>query len=156
MMIRAGALLLAMLGQMGGLGDAPAKPKQYVMYVNDQPMVPAGKKSAVELRFKVMDGFHVNSHTPKSELLIPTRLTLQPGDGVKAGEVEYPKGTEYAFEFQPGEKLDVYSGSFVVKVPVEVSAGEHTVGGTLRYQASDHAASYPPKSLPVSLVVVGK
>ena len=155
-MIRAELLALALIGQIGGVGDAPAKPKQYVMYVNDQPTVSAGKKSSVEMRFKVMDGFHVNSHTPSSELLIPTKLTLQPADGVKAGEVEYPKGTQYAFEFQPGEKLDVYSGSFTIRIPVEVSAGEHTVGGTLRYQACDHAACYPPKSLPLSLVVVGK
>ena len=152
-MIRLGLLGLALL-QMGAM-DAP-KPKQYVMYVTDQATVAAGKKATVEVRFKVMDGFHVNSHTPKSELLIPTKLTLQAEDGVKAGDVEYPKGTEYAFEFQPGEKLDVYSGNFVVKVPVEVSAGEHRVGATLRYQACDHAACYPPKSLPVSLVVVGK
>ncbi len=148
-------MLAAGLMQIGAM-DAPPKPKQYVVYASEQQMVKAGKKSFVELRFSVMDGYHVNSHTPKSELLIPTNLALKPAAGVTAGAAEYPKGQEYSFSFSPGEKLDVYAGTFTVRVPVEVAAGEHTVDGTLRYQACDHAACYPPKTLPVSVVVVGK
>ncbi len=87
-----------------------------------------------------MDGFHVNSHTPKSELLIPTVITLQPADGVKAAEVVYPAGTSYSFSFDPKEKLDVYTGEFVVKLPVVAAAGEHTVEGSLHYQACDHGS----------------
>ena len=149
-------LALLMLGQMGRLGDASAKPKQYVTYVAEPVTVAVGKKSIVEMHFKVADGYHVNSHTPKSELLIPTNLKLEPGNGVVAGAVEYPKGTEYSFSFEPGEKLDVYSGEFTVKVPMQAASGEHTVSGVLRYQACDHAACYPPKSLGVSAVVVAK
>jgi hypothetical protein len=136
--------------------NAPPKPKSYIVLASDQQTVAANKKSTVELRFQVVDGFHVNSHTPKSELLIPTNLKLNPADGIKAGLPEYPKGTEYAFSFEPGEKLDVYTGSFTVKLPVEVTAGEHTLEGVLHYQACDHAACYPPKSLPVKVLVVGK
>jgi Disulphide bond corrector protein DsbC. len=119
-------------------------------------VVKPGKKAVVELRFKVAEGFHVNSHTPKSELLIPTNLTLQPAAGVKAAAIEYPAGTEYSFSFEPNEKLDVYSGAFTVKLPVVVEAGSHTVSGVLRYQACDNAACYPPKSLPVEVVLTAK
>jgi hypothetical protein len=35
-------------------------------------------------------------------------------------------------------------------------AGAHTVNGTLRYQACDNAACYPPKSLPVQMVFTAK
>jgi hypothetical protein len=103
-----------------------------------------------------VDGFHVNSHTPKSELLIPTKITLQPAVGVKAEEVEYPAGQSYSFSFDPSEKLDVYSGAFTMKLPVVAEAGMHTVEGTLRYQACDHAACYPPKSLPVQVIFTAK
>ena len=51
------------------------------------------KRSVLELHFRVVDGFHVNSHTPKSELLIPTQITLQPPAGVKTEAAEYPAGT---------------------------------------------------------------
>jgi hypothetical protein len=155
--VRVGVLALAGLLQMGQLdGSGPAKAKSYVAYGAEPQAVIAGKKSLLELKFVVNDGFHVNSHTPKSELLIPTNLTLKPADGVKAAPVEYPKGQAYSFSFDPSEKLDVYSGAFSVKVPVEAAKGEHTVDGVLRYQACDHAACYPPKSLPVSVVFTAK
>ena len=143
------------LQQIGNL-DAPAKPKGHVSYVAEQQTVPAGKSGVVELRFKVDEGFHVNSHTPKSELLIPTAVAMKPSDGVKIGAVAYPVGTSYSFSFDPSEKLDVYSGAFTVKLPVVADAGQHTVDGVLKYQACDHAACYPPKSLPVQVVFTAK
>ena len=143
--------------QQPGNLDAPApKPKVFVQYAAEPQNVAAGKRSVLELHFRVVDGFHVNSHTPKSELLIPTQITLQPVTGVKAEPVEYPAGTSYSFSFDPTEKLDVYTGAFTVKLPVVADAGTHTVDGTLRYQACDHAACYPPKSLPVQVVFTAK
>ncbi len=142
--------------QIGNL-DAPApKTKSYVVYAAEPQAVTAGKRSVLELNFRVVDGFHVNSHTPKSELLIPTKITLQPVAGVKADAVEYPAGQSYSLSFDPSEKLDVYSGAFTVKLPVVAEAGMHTVEGTLRYQACDHAACYPPKSLPVQVIFTAK
>lgn len=150
-------LLLASCGLIGQEMNTPvSKPKQYVSYEGEEQAVKAGKRSVVEMRFRVMDGFHVNSHTPKSELLIPTAVKLDPADGVRAEAAQYPAGTAYSFSFEPGEKLDVYTGVFTVKVPVTVQAGSHTVGGTLHYQACDNAACYPPKTLPVQLVVTAK
>ena len=151
----AGAAMLP-AQQIGNL-DAPApKPKSYVVYAAEPQNIVAGKRSVLELHFQVVDGFHVNSHTPKSELLIPTQILLQPAAGVKADAVEYPAGTSYSFSVDPSEKLDVYTGAFTVKLPVVAEAGTHTVDGTLRYQACDHAACYPPKSLPVQVIFTAK
>jgi DsbC/DsbD-like thiol-disulfide interchange protein len=142
--------------QVGNLDSPAPKPKSFVVYAAEQQNVPAGKRSVLELHFRVVDGFHVNSHTPKSELLIPTQITLQPASGVKAEAVQYPAGTSYSFSFDPTEKLDVYSGAFTVKLPVVADAGTHMMDGTLRYQACDHAACYPPKSLPVQLIFTAR
>ncbi|WP_263365355.1 protein-disulfide reductase DsbD N-terminal domain-containing protein [Edaphobacter bradus] len=163
-MRRAGWLVAALVAasgaleaqQLGSLSASAAKPKQYVSYAAEEQVVKAGKRGMMELHFRVADGFHVNSHTPKSELLIPTAIKLDEADGVKLGEVEYPAGTSYSFSFEPGEKLDVYSGAFTVKIPVVAGVGGHTVNGTLRYQACDNAACYPPKSLPVAVVLTAK
>lgn len=140
------------MGQMGNLNPSPAKSKGYVIYDAEPQVVRAGKRSVLDLRFRVLSGFHVNSHTPKSELLIPTKISLQPAVGVKAETAEYPVGTEFSFSFSPAEKLDVYAGDFTVKLPVIANAGPHEIDGTLRYQACDHAACYPPKTLPVRVV----
>lgn len=136
--------------------NGPAKPKAYVAYAAEAQTVHAGKPAVLELRFQVLQGYHVNSHTPKSELLIPTAVTLQPAAGVKSGTLEYPNGTPYSFSFDPGTKLDVYAGAFTVKLPVVATAGEHTVDGTLRYQACDNASCYPPRTVPVKIAFTAK
>src|SRR5439155_8326641 len=102
--------------QQPGNLDAPApKPKAFVLYAAEPQNVAAGKRSVLELHFRVVDGFHVNSHTPKSELLIPTQITLQSVTGVKAEAVQYPAGKSYSFSFDPTEKLDLYFGALTVK-----------------------------------------
>ena len=157
-MMRA-AKMLALMGLFGAAAgaqmDAP-RPKSYVSYMADPQTVRAGKSAVLEIRFHVTDGYHVNSHTPKSDLLIPTQLKLSAADGVKAGALDYPPGKLYSFSFEPTDKLDVYQGDFTVKLPVVAAAGDHTVSGTLKYQACDNAACYPPKTLPVQVTFSAK
>jgi DsbC/DsbD-like thiol-disulfide interchange protein len=135
---------------------AATKAAGYVTYAAEPQTIKAGKPGTLELHFRVREGFHVNSHTPKSELLIPTVVKIQPADGVKAADVVYPAGTEYSFSFEPKEKLDVYTGNFTIKIPVTATAGEHTIDGSLRYQACDSAACYPPKTLPIQVIFTAK
>lgn len=158
LMLSAGTLLNVgnLTAQMGNMNGNAEKAKSYVIYDAEPQAIPAGKRSIVEMRFRVVDGYHVNSHTPKSELLIPTKITLQPAAGVKAAAAEYPAGTEFSFSFSPKDKLDVYAGDFTVRLPVVAAAGTHEMDGTLRYQACDHAACYPPKSLPVRVLFTAK
>ena len=67
------------------LGDGRAEAgKGHVVLLSDSVEVEGGKASVVELRFRVEQGFHINSHAPKDELLIPTVLKLEPG-AVKVG-----------------------------------------------------------------------
>lgn len=127
-----------------------------VVYDAEQQVIPAGKRSTVELHFKVLDGYHVNSHTPKSEFLIPTVLKAQPAGGVALGTPVYSAGHEFSFAFSPSDKLDVYSGDFVIKLPVTASAGSHLMDASLHYQACDHAACYPPKTLPIQIPFTAK
>lgn len=118
--------------------------------------VVANKPSTVELRFRVNPGLHVHSHTPSSEFYIPTALTLSPESGVRVASVAYPAGETYSFSFDPKEKLSVYAGEFAVKTTLVASAGSHTLHGTLKYQACDNAACFPPRTLPVSVIVVAR
>ncbi len=139
--------------EFGSLDSPSPRSHQFITYAAEQQSVPAGKRAVLELRFQVEPGYHVNSHTPKSELLIPTRVELDPTPGVKLAPFDYPAGKEYAFAFDPNEKLDVYADSFVVRIPItSAAAGAYTLHGTLKYQACDKAACYPPKSLPISIL----
>ena len=141
--------------QLGSM-DGPVKPRAFVQYAAEPQTVPAGRRATIELRFQVVAGFHVNSHTPNSQLLVPTTLTLQPSAGVHLGALAYPPGSLYSFSFDPGDKVSVYAGSFTVKLPVVATAGDHLLDGTLKYQACDNASCYPPTTVPVKVVFTAK
>jgi len=147
------ALAAALPLQVGSFdpSDHP-KPKDFIVYAAEQQTVQAGRHAVLELRFHVVDGYHVNSHTPKSEFLIPTRVEVQPANGVQASPAEYPSGHPYSFAFDPSQQLDVYSGDFTLRLPIVAAPGVHTIPATLRYQACDNAACYPPKSLAIQVL----
>jgi hypothetical protein len=135
---------------------APAKGKGHVTYASEVVEVAAGKPVMVELHFRVDEGFHVNSHTPSSDLLIATGLKLDAVDGVKVLDVAYPKGSAFHLPQGGGEMLDVYQGEFRVVLRVVVPKGQNTLTGGLRYQACDNTACFPARTLPVTVAVTGK
>jgi Thiol:disulfide interchange protein DsbD, N-terminal len=115
------------------------------------------KQTVVHLNFRVPSGYHVNSNTPKSEFLIPTTLRMDLPTDIVLGRIQYPEGKDLSFPFSPDEKLNVYTGDFSIDLVVHplhsVVPGKYGMHGTLRYQACDNAACYPPKTLPVNFDV---
>lgn len=135
--------------QLNG-GSNQLNSKQWLSFLGPETAdVSAAKASTVTLHFHVADGFHVNSHTPLTKNLIATQMVVIEGDGIKVANVDFPPGQPYAFSFDPTNKLDVYSGDFAVTAHVTVARGQHPLHAVVRYQACDHAACYPPKTLPV-------
>jgi len=153
------ALLAAPLtlasAQLGNL-SAPPPPKAYVAYTALPQTIAANHSATLELHFRVLPGYHVNSHKPTLDYLIPTALTVPAAAGLKPGEPAYPAGQPYSFAFDPKEKLSVYAGDFIVKLPVTAAAGAHSVDATLRYQACNNASCFPPKTLPVKIDFTAK
>ena len=86
----------------------------------------------------ILTGYHMNSHTPSEEYLIPTGVTLAPTPGFRETGTTYPDGQMLQFDFSK-EKLSVYSGSVTIRVKLAVDAsaapGEATLPFTLRFQA---------------------
>lgn len=119
--------------------------------------VTRGKANAVELQFRVGPGFHINSNRPTEQYLIPTALKLDAPTDIVIGKITYPEGELRSFAFAPDEKLSVYAGDFAVEVSVRplssVLPSTYEFRGTLKYQACDNAACYPPKQLPVRFEV---
>jgi hypothetical protein len=140
--------------------EAPAQSsvrKQSVRFLfPEQVTIDANKPTAIELHFRIADGMHVNSHNPREPELIPTNLVMQEMDGIKISSVDFPVGTDYALAADPGRKLSVYSGEFVLKMRVEARPGDHLLQGGLRYQACDTNSCYPPRTIPVVLDLQAK
>jgi hypothetical protein len=137
-----------------------AATKSHVLLLSEAVAVQANQPTAVELRFRVEDGFHINSHTPKDELLIPTVLKLDPTGPIKISAEVYQPGAPFRLQIgsgeTPGEILDVYQHEFRVTIHIVAPKGPSTLQGSLRYQACDNAACFPPKTLPITIAVTGK
>ena len=116
-----------------------------------------GKPATIALAFRVAAGYHINSNQPKAEFLIPTVLKVEATTDIIIGKTTYPDGQDMSFPFAPDEKLNVYTGDFKIDVLVRplrsVQPGKYVVRGTLKYQACDNSACYPPKQLPISFDV---
>jgi hypothetical protein len=146
-------LLLAGLAWAQRSDDKP----KVIMAPVGTVQVRAGATKAVPLDFRVGSEYHINSHTPKSPLLIPTAIKLSGSEQVAVADVKYPAGQDMSFAFSPNEKLNVYSGDFsidaTVKAAADAPAGTYPVKGELRFQACDNSACYPPRNIPVTFQV---
>jgi hypothetical protein len=153
------ALVMARLaGAQPSLPGATA-PVKKVEVLTDRDGVKAGGEIRVAVRVTLDREFHVNSHVPSAEYLIPTSLELTSFEGLSPGEWEFPKGEMRTFPFSQ-DALSVYEGTFVIlgslKAAEGTPAAEKQVKGFLRYQACTAQRCYPPKkeefSFPVRVV----
>ncbi len=139
----------------GSLFSKPAH-RQYVELTTDAVQVKAGRPEWVELRFRVDPGMHINSHSPKDELLVATALEIAAGGAPKVVAQEYPAGIPLRLDVGGGEVLSTYQGEFRVRLQVIAASGESSLAGTLRYQACDARSCFPPKSLPVRVTLTAR
>lgn len=148
-----GLLVLLACASSAQSGRAPSVSMAPVALVAAQ----RGKQTEVTLNFRVAQGFHINSNTPKDEFLIPTALKMDLPTDIVLGKIEYPQGQDVSFPFSPDTKLNVYSGDFTINLMVHpltsVVPGKYVMRGVLRYQACDNAQCFPPKTLPVNFDV---
>ena len=165
--MRASVLALALLGlfSTGARGQSlsPEKPDQSIGKLEaveylypEQVSLPTGKSSPVALHFRIEPGFHINSHAPKDEFLIPTVLSIPDGSGVRLESATYPPGAEFVLPADPDTKLSVYTTELTIQAKLVAEAGDHLVKAKLRYQACDKTACMPPKTITVPIDVVGK
>lgn len=115
----------------------------------------AGKSADAQVKLAVKEGYHINANPP-SQYQIATQLTIEPAEGVAAGEPRYPDSVtrKFAFSEQP---LKVYEKEAVISVPLNVAAnaakGERRLSARLKFQACDEQVCYPPKTMQVSIPV---
>ena len=125
-----------------------------VTFLSATPVIVSpGHPGRVTLTFKVGDGFHINSHKPLDELLLPTVVQLSPPTDIMIASIGYPEGQLLSFPFSPEAKLSVYSGEFHVSATVRPARnmpyGTFRVHGDLRFQACNDRQCFPPKKIPV-------
>ena len=136
---------LALAGRAGAQLQAPRK-ATFVLD-SDRTAYEAGAPARVAALVTIEHGWHVNSHKPSFEYLIPTVLDLTLPAGWPQETVKYPAAKMKTFSFEP-KPLAVYDGDVVmlaaVQVPKGVRKGTYPVSASLRYQACNDTQCLPP------------
>ncbi len=100
--------------------------------------------------------WHVNSHTPNEEYLIPTVVSLAPVPGLKFGAPTYPPHAERKLALSE-KPLAVYEGRMLVPVDgvVDASAapGPRTIVAAIDYQPCNDQQCLPPARVEAKLTI---
>jgi suppressor for copper-sensitivity B len=132
--------------------EVPAKAR--VELAADRTAYAGGAEARIAARIAIEPGWHVNSHTPTFEYLIPTELRLELPAGWSEPALEYPQAKlqKFAFEEQP---LSVYDGTVTVvarlAVPAKAREGRFPVVARLAYQACNDRQCLPPTTAEAKL-----
>jgi suppressor for copper-sensitivity B len=140
--------LVAVLA-LSGAAEAQLGLEQKASFVlsADRTAYEPGAPARLAALVSIARGWHVNSHQPTFEYLIPTVLTLELPQGWNEEAVRYPQAEMQNFTFAD-QPLAVYDGDVVilaeVRVPAGAEAGTHPVRASLRYQACNDEQCLPP------------
>jgi thiol:disulfide interchange protein DsbD len=143
------AFILA-LAQAGArnMKAAPSPSPEKLIQV-EAALAPAAEpgKGRLLLSGRIAEGWHVNSHTPSEDYLIPTSVSLDPEPLVEVGQARYPDGKlrKFAFSDQP---LSVYEDRFSIEIPLAWTGGSRPeLRGKLDFQACNDKQCLAPASV---------
>jgi len=162
-----GALLRALQLDPARFADKPAptdpavpsdrpdtSPKPLEATIEPAEIIFTDDHAEITVRLDIDKSFHVNSHKPSEQWLIPTALTLSGADGYEL-EVQFPEpATEtYGYTDQP---LSVFHGKVQIKAtlirkPTAEATFPPDAAIVLSYQACTETACLPPTTLRLPL-----
>lgn len=146
------SILLALAGawivSSSTIHAQPPRPeKADVNLAVDRTAYESGATARVAALVAIEHGWHVNSHKPTFDYLIPTVLDLELPAGWPEETVQYPQHEMQTFAFAD-QPLAVYDGDVVilseVRIPEGTPEGKFLIRASLRYQACNDSQCLPP------------
>jgi len=114
---------------------------------------PRGGTFEAAVVVEISRGFHMNSHKPSEDYLIPTTITADVPPGIKLLDTKYPEGLDKKFAFAPDKPLNVYTDKVTLRLKFAVQAnaplGALSIPATLRYQACNDTTCLAPVKAPL-------
>ncbi|HEV8240553.1 MAG TPA: thioredoxin family protein [Thermoanaerobaculia bacterium] len=147
-MRRARLFLLLLLAIAAPLVALPAvEEKASLELDSDRTAYAPGEAGRLVALVRIAPGWHVNSHQPTYEYLIPTTVEVSLPAGWEAPKLTYPKGEIARFTFAE-EPLSVFQGEVPIvaafEVPRAQSVGEVPLRVKVTYQACNDTQCLPP------------
>jgi suppressor for copper-sensitivity B len=148
------ALVVALLGALSLASEPIAAqgrtPKARLELSSERSAYGPGETARLTALVVIEAGWHVNSHQPTYEWLIPTVLDLTVPPDWAPATVDYPQGVQRTFAFETEGPLSVYEGTATlvaeIEIPADAAAGPVEIAATLGYQACDDRSCLPPAS----------
>ncbi|HEX2464201.1 MAG TPA: thioredoxin family protein [Thermoanaerobaculia bacterium] len=135
----------------------PALEKARLELASDRSAYRGGETARIAAMAQVEQGWHIQSHTPSLDYLIPTVLTLDLPDGWAEAKIEYPPHRMWTAQFEPDQPLAVYEGKVrflaTVAIPADWKEDAAEIVATLHYQACDDRQCLPPRDATATLVL---
>ncbi len=153
--LRTAVLLTAGLAlAVAASGQFRPPPKASVEAFTDLTSYAAGTPVRIAAVVTIDDGWHIQSHTPSYEYLIPTELALELPEGWPEAVIRYPAHIMWQSQFAE-DPLAAYEHEAVihadVELPAGLPAGAVEVPLELLYQACDELVCLPPTTAETTL-----
>ena len=142
------ALAGALIFSASRIDAQPPRPEKAKVHLAvDRTAYESGSTARIAALVSIEQGWHVNSHKPTFDYLIPTVLDLQVPAGWPEETVQYPRDEMQTFAFAD-QPLAVYDGDVVilseVQIPPGAPQGKIPLQASLRYQACNDTQCLPP------------
>ena len=109
-----------------------------------------GSEFKLALEVNVEEGWHINSHKPYDEYLIPTSLTIIENSNFKLKKVAYPEPHDFKLSFSESP-LSVWEGTVykgaLIEVDSNLTPGIYPLVVELEYQACNDISCQAPTSV---------
>jgi thiol:disulfide interchange protein DsbD len=106
-----------------------------------------GAERTIFVEITIYPPFHINSHLPSDEFLVPTSVDFTLPDGVRIVKVDYPAGELKKFMFSESP-LSVYEGTVRIAATLALSSDfsgrEVRIDGSVGFQACDNNSCLAP------------
>ena len=106
-----------------------------------------GAERTLFVEILIYPPFHINSHLPEDEFLVPTSVDFTLPEGVRTVKVDYPAGELKKFMFSESP-LSVYEGTIriaaVLALSPDFSGREVRIDGRVSFQACDNNSCLAP------------
>ena len=126
-------------------------PKEQIVTVSAKTIpekIFAGDTVKIQIRIKIKQGFHINSHQPTLSYLKPTIITFLPTNGIKFSEINYPEPKLISLSYLV-KKIAVYEGTVVFDAEIfigsDIVADNKMIMGIIKYQACNDVSCLTPK-----------
>ncbi|RKY90715.1 MAG: thiol:disulfide interchange protein, partial [Ignavibacteriae bacterium] len=116
-----------------------------------------GSEFKIAIEIDVEEGWHINSHKPYDDYLIPTEVVLPENPNFTLQKVAYPEPKDFKLAFSE-EPLSVWEGKVffgaIIKVKDNLEPGDYQLIVELNYQACNDISCLAPTYIADTITIV--